>query len=88
MLRSIERSGNLFLIPLDDTRDRFRYHHLFADLLRERMKVSDPGLFIDLDQRASKVLETHGDIDGALRHALRAGDEPRAADLIMSQAAI
>ncbi len=87
LLQSIERSGNLFLKPLDNDGVRFRYHHLFAELLRDRLEVSSPLLARELERRASVVLEAHGDIDRAVRHAARAGDEPRASDLILSHAA-
>jgi LuxR family maltose regulon positive regulatory protein len=83
MLGEVERSGNLFLVPLDGDREWFRYHHLFGDMLRAHLEVIDPPGYIQLHRRASEILERHGDADGAIRHAVAAGDEERAADLIL-----
>lgn len=82
-LAAIESSGNLFLVPLDDERCRYRYHHLFRDLLRERLRTNDQSLAQRLESRASVVLEQAGDVDGAIRHAVKAQEGERAANLIL-----
>jgi len=83
MLRSIEDDGNLFLIPLDHDGSRFRYHHLFRDHLLQRLRRDDPELALRLERRASEQRARCGDVDGAVRHAVRAGDLTRSAELIL-----
>jgi len=73
---------NLFLIPLDENRNWYRYHHLFAELLRGRMETSTPELALDLHLRASVWFADHDFLDEAIRHALAAEDYGRAARLI------
>lgn len=80
-LEALERA-NLFLIPLDDRRRWYRYHHLFADLLQARLASLQPDSVTPLHLRASAWWEAHGDPHEAIRHALAAGDAERAADLI------
>ncbi len=80
-LNSLERS-NLFLVPLDDTRQWYRYHQLFADVLQTHLNESQPGRVAALHRRASAWYEHSGERPGAIRHALAAGDLARAADLI------
>ncbi|WP_421733899.1 LuxR C-terminal-related transcriptional regulator [Cellulomonas sp.] len=81
MLTTLERA-NLFLVPLDDRREWFRYHHLFADVLRARLLAEQPELVPLLHQRASRWYEAHDFIDEAVRHALAARDVERAAFLM------
>jgi LuxR family transcriptional regulator, maltose regulon positive regulatory protein len=81
MLERIERAG-LFLVPLDDVRGWWRYHHLFADLLRARLDAEQPGRARDLHSLAARWHEEHGLTDDAIRHALAAGDMTEAARLI------
>jgi LuxR family maltose regulon positive regulatory protein len=81
VLEGIERA-NLFLIPLDDERRWFRYHPLFADLLRKRLLESQPDRVSGLHARASAWCEQHGLMAEAIQHALSAGDGGRAAGLI------
>jgi LuxR family maltose regulon positive regulatory protein len=83
MLTAIRSSGNLFLIPLDDKGRRFRYHHLFREVLKSRLSTREPDVARRLDSRASVWLERAGDLDGAVRHALNAREEERAANLIL-----
>jgi LuxR family transcriptional regulator, maltose regulon positive regulatory protein len=83
MLEQLE-AANLFLIPLDGRRHWFRYHHLFADLLRHRLKQTRPDLLPALHRRASQWFEAQGDRDEAIKHAITAGDVQRAADLLES----
>ena len=81
MLEALER-GNLFLVPLDDRRRWYRYHHLFADVLRARLLDEQPDHVPDLHRRASAWYEQNGEPSEAIRHALAAEDFPRAADLV------
>jgi LuxR family maltose regulon positive regulatory protein len=74
--------ANLFIIPLDEQRHWYRYHHLFADLLRQRLRQSDPALIPVLRQRASLWFEENDFLDEAIDQALLAGDSQRAAALI------
>ena len=80
MLEALER-GNLFLVPLDDRRRWYRYHHLFADVLRARLLDEQPDQVPDLHQRASAGTSRAGEPAVAIGHALAAGDFERAADL-------
>ena len=83
-LAELERA-NLFLIPLDDRRERYRYHQLFADLLRSQLAQREPGLVPKLHRRAYEWLAEEGDTDAAVRHALAAGAVDQAAELVASQ---
>jgi LuxR family maltose regulon positive regulatory protein len=74
--------ANLFIIPLDDEGVWYRYHHLFADVLRARLRQNHPELPAELHRRASIWYEAHASIAEAVKHALAAGDVLRAADLI------
>jgi LuxR family transcriptional regulator, maltose regulon positive regulatory protein len=75
-------AANLFLIPLDNHSEWFRYHRLFADILRHRLKQSLVFNTAVLHQRASHWFAQHNMVDEAIRHALAAGDEVRAAALV------
>ena len=81
MLRSIERA-NLFIVPLDDRREWYRYHHLFADALRARMLSEKPELVPVLHQRASGWYERRDLAEDAIWHAVAARDFDRAARLM------
>jgi LuxR family maltose regulon positive regulatory protein len=80
-LAALER-GNLFLVPLDDRRQWYRYHQLFADVLHARLLDEQPDDVPGLHRRASGWLQQNGDPSEAIRHALAAGDFGRAADLV------
>lgn len=80
-LATLENLG-LFIVPLDDERIWYRYHHLFADLLRTRLQSAYPGLVPELHKRASIWLEKHGDIEGSINHSLAAEDWDNASRLI------
>ena len=80
-LEALDR-GNLFLVPLDDRRRWYRYHHLFADVLRTRLLDEEPKLLPVLHRRASDWFVEHGERSEAIRHALAAEEFERAADLI------
>ena len=81
MLEALDR-GNLFLVPLDDRRRWYRYHHLFADVLQARLLDEQPGQVPGLHRRASAWYEQNGEPSVAIGHALAAGDFERAADLV------
>jgi LuxR family transcriptional regulator, maltose regulon positive regulatory protein len=81
MLESIERA-NLFLAPLDEVRGWWRYHHLFADLLRARLQQRWPERVAQLHRNAGSWHEEHGPVDDAVNHALAAGDAVWAARMI------
>ena len=74
--------ANLFLVPLDDQRRWYRYHHLFADVLRAHLTEQQPDRVADLHRRACEWLRANGEPAEAIEHALAGGDYPRAADLM------
>jgi LuxR family maltose regulon positive regulatory protein len=74
--------ANLFIVPLDNERQWYRYHRLFADLLRQRLHQAQPDLVPTLHHRASTWHEQNGLMATAIDHALSAGDLERAARLI------
>ncbi len=80
LLETLER-GNLFVIPLDDRRQWYRYHHLFADVLQVHAQKELGDAVSDLHQRASRWYEAHDLLPDAVHHALAAGDFERVADL-------
>jgi len=80
-LEALDRR-NLFLVPLDDRRQWYRYHHLFADVLRARLLDDRPELVPELHRRACEWYEQHDDRPEAIRHALAGGDLARTADLV------
>ncbi|MGO4186445.1 LuxR C-terminal-related transcriptional regulator [Pseudarthrobacter sp. TAF60_1] len=80
-LVALERA-NLFVIPLDDRREWFRYHHLFADVLRGRLLSEEPARIPLLHQRASRWYESQGHVEDAVRHALAGLDFDRTAQLM------
>jgi LuxR family maltose regulon positive regulatory protein len=80
-LEALER-GNFFVVPLDDKRHWYRYHHLFADVLSAHLLAEQPDQIATLHRRASEWYEQHGSATDAIRHALAAKDFERAADLI------
>jgi len=81
IIEMLERE-NLFLVPLDDNRQWYRYHHLFAQLLRSRLARTEPALVTTLHARASAWYEAAGSAEEAVHHALAAGDAGRAVALI------
>ena len=81
MLEALDR-GNLFLVPLDDRRRWYRYHHLFADVLQARLLDEQAGQVPELHRRASAWYQQNGEPSAAIGHALAAGDFGRAADLV------
>jgi LuxR family maltose regulon positive regulatory protein len=81
MLERLERA-NLFIVPLDNERRWYRYHRLFADCLRLRLRHDQPDRIPELHRRASAWHEQQGLMDEAIEHALSAGDFERAAHLV------
>jgi len=81
MIEILERE-NLFLVPLDDNRQWYRYHQLFAQLLRSQLALSEPGTMRVLHQRASAWHRLSGSTEEAVSHSLAAGDVDAAVDLI------
>jgi LuxR family maltose regulon positive regulatory protein len=80
-LVALERA-NLFLVPLDDRRQWYRYHHLFADVLQAHL-LDERGAGVgELHRRASAWFEANADASQAIGHALAGGDHDRAADLM------
>src|SRR3712207_40062 len=81
MLERLEHD-NLFVVPLDDERRWYRYHHLFADFLRVRLHREHPEQVKELHCRAAAWYERSGLTSKAVGHALAAEDYERAADLV------
>jgi LuxR family transcriptional regulator, maltose regulon positive regulatory protein len=81
LLERAERA-NLFLVPLDEVRGWWRYHHLFAELLRARLAREQPDRVAGLHQAAAAWSEAHGLIDDAVRHGLATGETLSAARLL------
>ena len=72
-LESLERA-NRFLVPLDQTRTWYRYHHLFRDLLRSELEHREPELAPELQRHAMAWCEANGLLESALHYAHEAGD--------------
>ena len=81
LLEQVE-AANLFLVPLDEVRGWWRYHHLFADLLRARLQEERPGQVAQLHRNAAAWYEERGLADDAIGHAVGAGEMIWAARLI------
>ena len=81
ILRDLERS-NLFLVPLDEEREWFRFHHLFAAVARSELDASRPGGVPTLHARAAEWFRARGHIQEAVVHSLAAGNTAAAAQLI------
>ncbi|MGH9889342.1 MAG: helix-turn-helix transcriptional regulator, partial [bacterium] len=73
LLEDLERR-NLFVVALDDRREWYRYHHLFADVLQKQSTAKDPDATRSFHARASAWFEEHGSSADAVRHALAAAD--------------
>ena len=73
ILEQLERA-NLFLVPLDDERRWYRYHHLFADFLQQRLRQRETEKIPELHRRASQWFEDEGLMDESIQHALTSGD--------------
>ncbi len=80
-LQTLE-NANIFVIPLDDERQWFRYHHLFADALRSRLTAQDPARVQQLHRAAADWYAEQDLLTDAVPHALSGGDHEHAADLV------
>ncbi|MCP5086354.1 MAG: hypothetical protein GY952_06075 [Rhodobacteraceae bacterium] len=78
--------ANLFIVPLDNKREWYRYHRLFAELLQNRLQRTRPDLIPGLHRRAGDWYKGNGWVGEALNHALSASDYDRAAGLIAQNA--
>ena len=85
-LKYLEGLGSVFLSALDNERQHYRYHRLFAEMLAYRFEMTDPAMASRLHQRCSALMEARGDTDGAVRHAVAAHDFERSADLVLVHA--
>ena len=72
----------LLVIPLDDRREWYRFHHLMTDFLQAELARRDPARRAAIHQRASEWCDAHGDADGAVTHAVRGGDLDRAETMV------
>ena len=81
ILQQLE-DANAFLVSLDAGRSAFRYHHLFAELLRLELRRTSPSIVATLHGEAARWYEEHGSAVQAIRHAQAAGDWPYAARLL------
>ncbi|WP_419660205.1 transcriptional regulator, LuxR family with TPR repeats [Desulfosarcina variabilis str. Montpellier] len=87
ILDDLERA-NLFILPLDNKRCWYRYHHLFADLLRQRLNQAHRVRIHDLHTRASEWYERNEFSEEAIEHALMAKDFKRAVRLVLGLAEV
>ena len=85
ILEYLDRA-NLFVVPLDDRQEWYRYHRLFAGLLRKRLNLAFPGQVSDLHRRASDWFEQNGLLEEAVEHAFAAQDDQRTADVVANAA--
>ncbi len=80
-LDTLARS-NLFVVPLDDRRDWYRYHHLFRACLNAELRIESPELIPELHRRASRWFQMTGDATEAINHAIAGQDFPAASELL------
>ncbi len=85
ILEDLERA-NLFVTALDDERDWYRYHHLFADLLQKKLVSEFPSRLPELQKTASEWFSAHEDLGEAIQLALAAKEYPQAAGLVQRHA--
>ena len=85
MLRQVKRA-NLFITCLDEERQWYRYHPLFADALRSNLHQEYPGEILALHRRAYTWLRENGFSEKAISHALTAGDAGIVADILEESA--
>jgi LuxR family maltose regulon positive regulatory protein len=81
-LRELQRA-NLFIVPLDEQGMWFRFHRLFAQLLRSELADGSPELEPELHRRASAWHAVHGPVEAAVEHAIAAGDRESAGSLMV-----
>jgi LuxR family maltose regulon positive regulatory protein len=85
ILESLE-NNHLFILPLDQERNWYRYHHLFKDFLIKSLQGSQPDQIEILHEKASRWFEGQGFVDEAIEHAISGGDHQRTMDLIEATA--
>ena len=85
VLERLEQN-NLFVIPLDDQRHWYRYHHLFADVLQSRLQQFHPEIMLELHRRASEWFTANGFLEEAIFHSVSGKDLENAAGLIEQNA--
>jgi NAD(P)H-dependent FMN reductase len=85
LLQQLDKA-NLFLIPLDGEHRWYRFHHLFAEMLRNLLQKTDPSCIPELHQRAAEWYEQQGFVSDAIRHRLAAGNQADAVRLIEQNA--
>jgi LuxR family maltose regulon positive regulatory protein len=83
LLHELERS-NLFLVPLDERRRWFRFHHLFASAARSELEMEEPERIPVLHATAAHWFREHGHVDEAVMHSLAAGSFDDAAELVQA----
>jgi LuxR family maltose regulon positive regulatory protein len=86
-LAELERT-NAFVVPLDPNRTAYRYHQLFAELLRAELHRQQPGEVVELHRRAARWHAADGVTSEAIRHALAAGDWRHARDLLVQRGTV
>jgi LuxR family maltose regulon positive regulatory protein len=74
--------SNLFVVPLDDRRDWYRYHHLFRACLNAELRLESAALIPELHRRASAWFAKAGEVTDAIDHAIRGQDFPGASELL------
>jgi len=77
------RQQNLLVIPLDDRREWYRFHHLMTEFLRSELDRRDPSRRAEVHRRASEWFHARADAEGAISHAIRSGDLDRAESLVV-----
>ena len=81
-LRRLERA-NLFIVPLDQDGTAYRYHRLFAELLRSQLADASPDELPELHRRAAAWQLEHGSLESAVEHAIASGDREWAATMLV-----
>ena len=81
ILETLEKN-NMFVIPLDEERNWYRYHHLFADLLKQRLQLREKTVIIELHDKACDCFEQHNMFDFAIGHALTIQNHKKCLQLI------
>ena len=82
LLEGLQRR-TLLVIPLDDRKEWYRFHHLMSEFLQSELARRDPARRADVHRRASEWCDAHGDADGAVTHAVLSGDLARAESMVL-----
>jgi LuxR family maltose regulon positive regulatory protein len=83
VLRELERA-NMFLVPLDEQRHWYRFHHLFAAVARRTLEQEHPDRLPALHSRAAQWFRDNGHVDEAIKHMMAAGDKGGASLLVQA----